>query len=185
MLCDSDRWHDCYYFVCEWFSLSHSRWLEYSFHFDNSRDYSQQSQSSPRQDLYVKIPVSYQPKSVCVDRGECSWGLTHFCSKLFLMPAWSLLFDIFSALSCLLLLIVIISFFFWRHTTNCWYKLQHYGIRGLSNSLSVLWAPVCPITRANKRSTDTTSLHQLLRSGFLPLPIEVYPAIVSFRKQLL
>lgn len=62
MLCDTDRWHVSYYFLCEWLSLSHGRWLEYSFHFDNSTDYPQQSQSCTLRDLYVKIPVSYQPQ---------------------------------------------------------------------------------------------------------------------------
>lgn len=62
MLCDTDRWHVSYYFLCDWLSLSHGRWLEYSFHFDNSADYPQQSQSCTLRDLYVKIPVSYQPQ---------------------------------------------------------------------------------------------------------------------------
>lgn len=91
MLCDTDRWHVSYYFLCEWLSLSHGRWLEYSFHFDNSADYPQQSQSCILRDLYVKIPVSYQPQQ---QSGKCPWRFTQFV-QIYLCEHNYCRFDIF------------------------------------------------------------------------------------------
>lgn len=95
MLCDTDRWHASYYFLCEWLSLSHGRWLEYSFHFDNSSDYPQQAQSCTVQDLYVKKKY---PRLISLNNKvgiQVSLKIHPICPNVF-MQAWLLPFDIFS-----------------------------------------------------------------------------------------
>lgn len=105
MLCDADRWQVSYYFVCQRFVLSHARWLEYSFQFDNSADYSEWSLSFTRQDLYVKnTTVLSESQSGFSNRDECPWRFTRFAQNWCLMTPRSLLLCM---KSCLLQLIII------------------------------------------------------------------------------
>lgn len=97
----------------------------------------------------------------------------------------SLPFDTFNMQSCLL------SFQSRNRANKLLLRVQGCRVKDVTWKKSefslfhMLLAQLHAISRPYNRSTDTTSLHQLHRSGFPPLPVEVYPAIVSFHKQLL
>lgn len=157
MLCDTDRWHVSYYFLCEWLSLSHGRWLEYSFHFDNSADYPQQSQSCTLRDLYVKIPLSYQPRQ---QSGKTSVPEDSPSLSKFIYANMITAVSISSAYKAAV-------FFVLESFQNARQRRERRSMKGLF---------LFPVLRA------CLVFH---KSCFPPLPTEVSPAIVSFSKQLL